>query len=184
LAISTVLSGHVLAYVAFLVGHIAPAGSGHAAQVAAEIAATTLGLLLPTIWMGALFSHLLGSFTPSGVGRAYALNTLGAAIAPFIFGLVLIPSFGPTVAFHSVTALYLALFALDSLVGRRPERSGLAVLAACVVLMFTAPSLVLIRFPDRVVGSSLLPRRSVRTASSRSPSQWTATMRRACACCR
>jgi spermidine synthase len=146
LALSTVIAGHVLAYVPALVQRVAPAGATHVPQVTAEIAATAFSLFLPTLWMGAVFSHLVGFFTPSGVGRAYAINTLGAAVAPFVVGLGLIPSFGPTVAFHVVAALYLGLFAFDSLAGRR-ESWSVALLAAGIVLALAVPSLVLIRFP-------------------------------------
>ena len=152
LGISTVLSGYVFGYMPYLVQRLAPAGAGHAHQIAAELSAAVLVLLLPTTCMGATFSHLLSFFTEPGVGRAYALNTCGAALAPFLFGLLLIPRLGPTTAFYCVAALYGGLFIFDHIAHRRRERRMAVVLmAAAGIVALTAPSLVLVRFPPGFV---------------------------------
>jgi len=66
------------------------------AVAAAEftVAATVFGL--PTLFMGAVFSHLAqwAKRESGGVGRAMALNTLGGAMAPALFGVVLLPGIG------------------------------------------------------------------------------------------
>lgn len=86
-----------------------PATLGRAAL--AELAAAALVFLLPTAVMGALFSHVVGLCAARGAGRAYALNTLGGALAPFAFGLYAIPRLGYADAFYLVAYAYLALYA-------------------------------------------------------------------------
>ena len=53
----------------------------------------SLAFLPPTIVMGALFSHLVHARRGSGVsfGRAIGINTAGAAVAPFVCGVLLVP---------------------------------------------------------------------------------------------
>jgi spermidine synthase len=62
----------------------------------AELAVATGVLLLPTLLMGATFTHLALAATRTGfgLGRALAVNTLGGALAPAIFGVVLLPAIG------------------------------------------------------------------------------------------
>jgi len=48
--------------------------------------------------MGALFSYLTSKMKPSDIGIAYGVNTAGAVLAPFLFGLVLIPRLGGQMA--------------------------------------------------------------------------------------
>jgi spermidine synthase len=71
----------------------------------------TAAFLLPTIVMGALFSHLGTSARAAGIGfgRALGVNTLGAAVAPWLFGVVLVPGVGSKFALLLVAAGYLAL---------------------------------------------------------------------------
>jgi len=85
-------------------------GSSYAAQLGAEALTAALVLGPATVLMGALFSHLAGLVAPRGIGRAYALNTLGGAVAPFVFGVVAIESLGYRDALFSVVYTYLALF--------------------------------------------------------------------------
>ncbi len=67
-----------------------------AGGVAAEAILGSAIFLLPSIAMGALFSHLGQAFArrDGGLGWAVGWNTLGAAAAPVLFGLVLLPAFG------------------------------------------------------------------------------------------
>ena len=71
-------------------------GAGLAAAVLAELAAAAAVFLLPTLLMGLLFSHLAqqSRTVRGGLGRALCINTLGAAIAPILFGAGLIPFLG------------------------------------------------------------------------------------------
>lgn len=84
---------------------------GMAAAIAAEATMALVAFALPTLAMGALFSHLTTQARAAGVpfGRAIAFNTLGAATAPFLFGVLLIPALGPKFALLIIAAGYLAL---------------------------------------------------------------------------
>jgi len=85
----------------------------------AAITATLLGemmvagavFVLPTVAMGALFSHLAqwATITRGGLGRALAVNTLGAALAPLIFSVVLLPSIGRKWSWGVVAVGYILL---------------------------------------------------------------------------
>lgn len=78
----------------------------------AELAVAALAFLPSMLAAGAFFAHVTGliAATGRGVGRAYALNTLGCAVAPFLFGLYAVPALGYSDAFFLVLYLYLALF--------------------------------------------------------------------------
>jgi len=71
-------------------------GSGMAAALAAEMAPALLAFGPPTVVMGAVFSHLSRQARAAGVtfGRSLGVNTLAAAAAPVVFGVVALPSLG------------------------------------------------------------------------------------------
>ncbi len=116
-------------------------GSGYAAALTGEFLIALAVFLLPTLLMGATFSHLAqASRDTLGVGRALGINTLGAALAPLLFGVVLLPLVGSKTLLILVSVAYLLLI---------PARRGAVWLTApaglALVLMLTpAP----IRFID------------------------------------
>jgi spermidine synthase len=63
---------------------------------AAELTVWAMVFGLPAVFMGAVFSHLAqwAKRESAGVGRAMALNTLGGAMAPALFGVILLPGIG------------------------------------------------------------------------------------------
>ncbi len=69
-----------------------------------------------TLVMGALFSHLARSAQNAGIGfgRALGVNTLGAAAAPALFGVVIAPALGPKWSLLSIAFGYLALLTRSS----------------------------------------------------------------------
>jgi spermidine synthase len=85
--------------------------AGMPAARAAEAILAMVAFFPPTLLMGALFSHLTTRARAEGVGfeRALAANTLGAAAAPVVFGLLVLPAFGAKAALLSVSAGYLLL---------------------------------------------------------------------------
>ena len=152
LALASVLSAFALWASPAVLARVAPAGAPAVVRLAGEILVAGLVLAVPTVLMGALASHLLSRLAPGGVGRAYAANTLGAAVAPFVFGLGAIPALGYARALYLVAFAYLALAALAAtpwLLGRRPvPRRAWAGGAAVLALWLVAPpSLVLVRPP-------------------------------------
>jgi len=86
-------------------------GGGFVGSVLAELALAGSIFFLPTVMMGATFSHLAQHLRRSdgGVGRALCLNTLGGALAPILFGLGLIPALGLKVVLLIAAAGYLLL---------------------------------------------------------------------------
>lgn len=71
-------------------------GESYYGAIGAELFLALLFFLLPTVSMGATFSHLAESLKSQdrGVGRALCINTLGGAFAPFLFGVLLLPLIG------------------------------------------------------------------------------------------
>lgn len=86
-------------------------GGGMTAAISAEVALTCAAFLLPTLVMGALFSHLALTARAAGAsfGTALGVNTLAAAIAPLLFGVLLLPILGTTLAMVVVVGGYLLI---------------------------------------------------------------------------
>ncbi|HZF27906.1 MAG TPA: fused MFS/spermidine synthase [Gammaproteobacteria bacterium] len=88
-------------------------GPSMSAAVGAEALLALAAFGAPTIVMGAVFSHLSARASAAGVsfGRALGANTLGAAAAPWIFGVLALPALGPKLALLSTALAYLVLTA-------------------------------------------------------------------------
>lgn len=84
-------------------------GNSFHGAVIAEISLCLSIFLLPTCSMGAAFSHLAQSVkrTDRGVGRALCLNTMGGAIAPLLFAVLLLPRIGLQYALLAIPLGYL-----------------------------------------------------------------------------
>jgi spermidine synthase len=121
-------------------------GPSMAAALAAEAVLAIAAFLLPTIVMGALFSHLSIAARGHGIGfgRALGVNTLGAAIAPLLFGVMLLPALGPKLALLLVAAGYLVL----SLRSHRASPLLWSTAAALVLLALWGPSLRFVEIPE------------------------------------
>ncbi|MBC7471117.1 MAG: fused MFS/spermidine synthase [Ramlibacter sp.] len=121
-------------------------GAGLVTALAGETAAAAAALALPTLVMGALFTHLAGEARASGMsfGRALGLNTFGAAIAPLLIGVVLLPATG---ARGALLLLVLGYLLLRSMACWR-NRSGWVVVAAVTALALFAPPLRFIDLPE------------------------------------
>ena len=126
-------------------------GVGVPAALAAEAVPALLAFGLPTVLMGALFSHLSRGAHRAGLGfgRALGVNTLGAAAAPAVFGVLLLPALGPKLALLLIGGGYLTLSTRSS--WSRPHVWG----PACAVLVVAvfAPAL---RFVDVPAGGHIV----------------------------
>ena len=118
-----------------------------AGGVGAEAVLGAAVFLPPSVAMGALFSHLGQLFTRQGrgLGMAVGWNTLGAAAAPVLFGLILLPAFGAKSCLAAVAIGY-ALLAWPSGWFLRAA-AGLPALAA----------LALVVWPGRLQFTSIPP---------------------------
>jgi len=85
-------------------------GPGLPSAIAAEAVLALLAFGAPTFVMGALFSHLGRAALSLGVafGRATGFNLLAAAVAPALFGVILVPALGPKLSLLVVALGYLA----------------------------------------------------------------------------
>jgi spermidine synthase len=110
-------------------------GSGQVAAIAAETLLAAAVLLAPTLAMGALFAHLAEG-AGRQLGRALAANTLGAALAPPVFGLLVLPGTGAKAALLLVVAGYLLLLTRAALFSPRGI-GAFTVAASC--LLFVPP---------------------------------------------
>lgn len=125
---------------------LAALGPGMAPALAAEAVLALAAFFPPTLVMGALFSHLSTRARQAGIGfgRALGINTLGAAVAPLLFGVLLVPGIGSKFALILVAAGYLALSS------RRAwfAPTHWAALGAALALAAWAPSLAIIDLPQ------------------------------------
>lgn len=121
-------------------------GTSMTTALAAEALLAATAFLLPTILMGALFSHLSTSARISGIsfGRAIGVNTLGAAVAPLLFGVLLLPHLGLKLVLLLIAAGYLALATRGA--WRAPMQW--AVVAATIGCMMFAPALQTVSIPN------------------------------------
>lgn len=121
-------------------------GTGMIAALGAEAVVAGSAFLLPCLLMGALFSLLAGMARRSGagVGRALGINTLGAALAPPVFGVVIAPLVSAKLALLVVAAGYLALGTHRSL--SRPAPWSIA--AGLAIVALRGPSLVIVDVPS------------------------------------
>jgi spermidine synthase len=104
-------------------------GQGRLAHFTGEMAGAAVIFLLPTVFMGATFSHLAQAAKERslGLGRALAVNTLGGALAPFLFGILLLPRLGIRTTLISIGLGYFAFI--------RPfKAAGIALSAAAIPL--------------------------------------------------
>jgi spermidine synthase len=121
-------------------------GASMGSALFAEATLALLAFLPPTIVMGALFSHLSTSAAASGVsfGRAIGINTAGAAVAPFICGVLLVTHVGAKFAMLTIVAGYLLLSS------RRAWRTSTQWVAVgtTAALAAWAPSLAIVDIPE------------------------------------
>jgi len=121
-------------------------GNTMSAALAAETTLALAAFLLPTFVMGALFSHLVTAARASGIdfGRALGVNTLGAALAPIVFGVLALPMFGARPALLIVAAGYLAL--VSSHAWRTTPHWSIA--GAIAAMAIWSPTLALVTMPE------------------------------------
>lgn len=132
---------------------LAQFGPGNMAAMLAELFVAATVFLLPTVAMGALFSHLAQRATgPHGFGAALGVNTLGAAFAPLLFGVVLLPSLG---ALETLVLLGVGYLMLPWLLDAGPSYWRVKLpLVACAGALLLVPGPL--RFISSPTGSELL----------------------------
>ncbi|MEM9548388.1 MAG: hypothetical protein AAGA77_20560 [Bacteroidota bacterium] len=109
LATSVLYTSIMLSYSAELLQFFSPNSTAYLGHLRAELLLAIVVFLLPAIFMGALFSYLIAKMKPAEIGIAYATNTAGAVLAPFLFGLILIPQMGGQLALIVCWTAYMLL---------------------------------------------------------------------------
>lgn len=127
-------------------GTLATLGTGLSPALAAEALLALAAFLLPTLVMGALFSHLAerAAAAGQGLGRVLGVNTLGAALAPAAVGVLLMPGFGAKAVLLAVAAGYLLLVTPRAWARPLPWLPALA----AALMALAAPPLVFIDLPE------------------------------------
>ncbi|MEO0574499.1 MAG: spermidine synthase [Pseudomonadota bacterium] len=121
-------------------------GDGIRAGIFGEWVVAMLVFLPPTLFMGASFAHLAqAASTNIGIGRALAVNTMGAAVAPLIFGVVLIPMIGSETCLLLICASYLVL--VPRAQGNVLIPAGATLVAIAIIIALPA-SMRVITVPD------------------------------------
>ncbi len=112
------LAGYMMHFAPGIMSRISPEGAPYILHLLAEFVVAVSVFAMPTVLMGALFTHLVAPFAPSCFGRANALNMIGAAMAPFLFGAWAIARLGYREAFCMSAYLYIGAFFLLAAFGR------------------------------------------------------------------
>jgi spermidine synthase len=117
--------------------------------LAGEAMAAAVAMAAPTLLMGALFTHLCLFAQARGwvLGRTLALNTTGAALAPLLLGVVVLPTVGASTGL----ALLVLGYAVLQQRWRTPTAWGPALVAG--MLLLWAPPL---RFIEQAPDASLI----------------------------
>jgi Spermidine synthase len=115
--------------------------------VTAELAVATLVLFVPTVLMGATFSHVAQRIRDARdrLGHAVAVNTLGAAAAPLVFGVGLLPAIGSKAALLAVAAGYLPLVPPT---GRWRWAATAAIASAAVLFLVATADFRFVEVPE------------------------------------
>ena len=120
-------------------------GSGLSAAMGTEAVLAFAAFVLPTLAMGALFTHLCTAACESGAsfGEATGWNGIGAALAPALFGVIAVPVLGPKWSLLLLSAGYLTVLAQGDLLR---GWTLLAVVPAGALALF-APALAFVEVP-------------------------------------
>jgi spermidine synthase len=147
-ALTVLLASFALSAAPGVMDSLAPADASWTAHLWAELVVAAMVFALPTVVMGATFSHAVGLLAPSGIGRAYALNTLGGAVAPLLFALWVVPAQGYRDGLFVVLYGYVAVFGVFTWYRRFTAKQQLAAIVGVVALTFTAPASLVLAEPD------------------------------------
>ena len=147
-ALTVLVAAFALSATPAVMQGLAPPDAAWTAHLRAELVVATLVFALPTVVMGATFSHTVGMLAPAGIGRAYAVNTLGSAAAPLLFALWVVPSQGYRDSLFVVLYGYLLVFGVFTWYRRFTAKQQLVAILGVVALTFTAPDDLVLAKPD------------------------------------
>lgn len=134
----------------FVLGALIDQFGGVIASLAGEAVCGVFSFLLPTVAMGALFSHLCVEAKAAGssFSKAIAANTVGAALAPLVFGVLLLPTLGSKFSLLLVAMGYLLLLPMRAWHRTAAGVPGYLALGLMVALAAFAPTLRFVDVPE------------------------------------
>ena len=150
--LAVAVSGMVMAISPLICKVLVKPDAGLAMRALGETVVAWVVFVLPTLLMGACYTHLLAQFVGRGIGVASAANLFGCMLAPPVFGLVLLPNLDPAWALQSVLGVFaIALigFSVFSRIALRILVSGLVIGGIAIVLL--PASLCLVAPPEGYV---------------------------------
>ena len=117
-------------------------------NILAEIFLAVAVFLIPTIIMGAIFTMLISANDRTEVGKGYGLNILGSTLAPFVFGLLLIPLIGSYRSIFLIGVGYMGIILYGQLKLGWPSSKVqlIALIAGLVVMSIFRP--MMIKLPE------------------------------------
>jgi spermidine synthase len=148
LAVTTIGAALAASRATGVLESIAPTGASWTAHMIAEAVVAALVFGPATLAMGALFAHAMALVAARGVGRAYAINTLGCALAPFVFGLWAVERFGYRDGLFAVVWGYLLLFGAFTWLRRFRPVHQLGAIIGVLALTAAAPASLVLVEPD------------------------------------
>ncbi len=139
LTLSVLLSSFPLVHAAALLETISPLlTSAFKQHLVGELIVSLMVFFIPTLFMGALFSHVTAQFSNSGIGRALAINTAGSTLAPLLFAFLLIKALGYSGSFYFIVGFYFVLLAMVILASKkRPLFIVISFATLIVAALFT-----------------------------------------------
>ncbi len=131
-------------------GALSVLGVGMSSALATEALLAVVAFLPATLVMGALFSHLCAKAQAAGhaFGLCIGVNTLGAAFAPWLAGVLLVPALGPKLVLLLVAFGYQALAMPRAWRTRTARAMTGAALASMLALALWAPPLAFVDVPE------------------------------------
>ncbi len=112
-----------------------------------EMSLAGIAFVVPTLFMGAIFSHLTQAarHQTGGVGLAMGINTVGAALASPVFGILLLPAVGSKYSLLIVIGGYLLL---APFVSRRTHVPAYLTVILAALLIYSPGGEALVPIPE------------------------------------
>ncbi len=148
LAVSVVGSAVAMGQARPILAALAGDDAGFVRHLVAEAVLAAVVFGPAATLMGALFAHATGLLAPRGVGRAYALNTLGSALAPFVFGVWATYELGYRDAVFAVAGGYVLVFAGFTWMRRFKPVFQIGAILGVVLCFSAAPPTLRLVDPD------------------------------------
>lgn len=117
-------------------------------NILVEIFLAAIVFLIPTLIMGAIFTLLISANESTEVGRGYGLNILGSTLAPFVFGLLLIPWIGSYRSIFLVGLAYLGVILYGYLKLRWASSKAQIIVLTTLLIILSIFRPMMIKLPE------------------------------------